>query len=553
MPSLLFEIGCEELPASACREAGRQLTERWLPTLGGSAGRVLVGPRRMALLVEDLPERTPDEWVQGPPEHLREKAAAGFARKHGISADELEVRDGFLGVVVPGRPLEEALPELLAEIVRGLSFSKSMVWEKDGLRFSRPVRWLCAKLGEQTVELDVAGIPSGGETFGHRFTHGRVKVKDAESYLEALRKAGVEPDPDERRAQIVAGLDEIGGWSDPAGVLEEVVYLVESVTVLEGTFDERFLELPPLVVQTAMQSHQRYFPLEGARFAFVANGGDPATVISGNERVLEGRLEDAHFSFERDVAKGIEALSQELGSITFAAGAGSFEDKTGPARAARRRAGRRGGLARGGPPGEGRPGLRARARVPGPRGSHRGRVRSPRRLPRGRLRCDRRAVPARLGRRAAAPDGAGARARGGREGRQPHRRVRPRPAADGLARPARPAARRDRPVPPGRRGRARHRRRRARRARPRAARRAAGGGHRRPVGRGRLRVRAPGGRARRAGRVRPRRASRVGDRPRRRRRARARPGGGRVLGGVRPCVRGLRPLEPPREQGRRGR
>jgi glycyl-tRNA synthetase beta chain len=328
VPSLLFEIGCEELPAAACREAERQLTERWLPTLGGSGGRALVGPRRVALLVEDLPERTPDEWVQGPPEHLREKAAAGFAKKHGVSPDELEVRDGFLGVVVPGRPLAEALPELLAGIVSGLSFSKSMVWEKDGLRFSRPVRWLCAKLGKQTVELDVAGIPSGGETFGHRFTHGSVKVPDADAYPDVLRKAGVEPDPEGRRAQIVAGLDGIGGWSDPAGKLEEVVFLVESVTVLEGTFDERFLELPPLVVQTAMQSHQRYFPLEGARFAFVANGGDPATVIAGNERVLEGRLEDAHFSFERDVAKGIEALAQELGAITFVAGAGSFEDKT---------------------------------------------------------------------------------------------------------------------------------------------------------------------------------------------------------------------------------
>jgi glycyl-tRNA synthetase beta chain len=326
--SLLFEIGCEELPASACREAERQLAERWLPTLGGSSGRTLVGPRRLALLVEGLPERTPDEWMQGPPEHLREKAAAGFARKHGVSPDELEVRDGFLGVVVPGRPLDEALPELLAGIVRGLSFSKSMVWEKDGLRFSRPVRWLCAKLGEQTLELDVAGIPSGADTFGHRFTHGRVEVSDADFYPDVLRRAGVEPDPDARRAEIVAGLDEIGGWRDPAGVLEEVVYLVESVNVLAGSFDERFLELPPLVVETAMQSHQRYFPLEGARFAFVANGGDSATVISGNERVLEGRLEDAHFSFERDVAKGIEALAQELGSITFVAGAGSFEDKT---------------------------------------------------------------------------------------------------------------------------------------------------------------------------------------------------------------------------------
>src|SRR5262245_25937355 len=77
-----------------------------------------------------------------------------------------------------------------------------------------------------------------------------------------------------------------------------------------------------------MQSHQRYFPLEGARFAFVANGGEAEVVVAGNERVLEGRLEDAHFTFERDVERGIEALAAELGSITFVAGAGSLADKS---------------------------------------------------------------------------------------------------------------------------------------------------------------------------------------------------------------------------------
>jgi glycyl-tRNA synthetase beta chain len=143
-----------------------------------------------------------------------------------------------------------------------------------------------------------------------------------------LRGAGVEPDQDVRRHLIVEGLDAIGGWSDPAGVIDEVVYLVESPVVLEGRFDEGFLELPTAVVQTAMQSHQRYFPLEGARFAFVANGGDPDVVVAGNERVLEGRLEDAHFTFERDVSRGIEALAAGLDSITFVAGAGSFTDKS---------------------------------------------------------------------------------------------------------------------------------------------------------------------------------------------------------------------------------
>jgi glycyl-tRNA synthetase beta chain len=323
LPSLLLEIGCEELPASACREAERQLAERWLPTLGGERGGVLIGPRRLAIHLTDLPERSPDEWVKGPPEHLREKAADGFARKQGVSVDELEVRDGFLGVTIPGRPIGEALPERLDEIVRGLVFTKSMRWDESGMRFARPVRWVCAKLDRQTVE----GF--SGSSYGHRFTHAEVEIPHADDYADVLRAAGVEPHADERRRLIVEGLDRIGGWSDPAGVLEEVVYLVESPLVLEGSFAERFLELPPRVVQTAMQSHQRYFPLEGARFAFVANGGDPETVVAGNERVLEGRLDDAHFTFERDVSRGIERLAEQLGSITFAAGAGSFADKTG--------------------------------------------------------------------------------------------------------------------------------------------------------------------------------------------------------------------------------
>lgn len=325
MPSLLFEIGCEELPASACREAEAQLRGRWLPELGG--GEAYVGPRRLALFVPEVPEREPDRWLQGPPEHLREQAAAGFARKQGVEVDDLEVRDGFLGVVLPGRPISEALPEKLTAVVEGLAFGKSMVWEKDGLRFSRPVRWLCAKLDKETIKLEAAGLESGHLTYGHRFSGGEVELVRADEYAETLRAAGVEPEQGERRQLILDGLDAIGGWRDPAGVIEEVVFLVESPIVLEGRFDERFLELPPRVVETAMQSHQRYFPLEGARFAFVANGGEPEVVVAGNERVLEGRLEDAHFTFERDVARGIEKLADGLGSITFVAGAGSFADK----------------------------------------------------------------------------------------------------------------------------------------------------------------------------------------------------------------------------------
>ncbi len=97
--------------------------------------------------------------------------------------------------------------------------------------------------------------------------------------------------------------------------------------VLEGHFDERFLQLPERVIVTTMQSHQRYFPIEGNRFALVANGGDPDVVGPGHTQVLEARLEDASFTFERDVAAGIDALAERLAAITFFAGAGSFAEK----------------------------------------------------------------------------------------------------------------------------------------------------------------------------------------------------------------------------------
>ena len=320
MATLLLEIGCEELPAGACREAEAQLPMLVERELGARPDRVLIGPRRIAALLSDVAERTPDEWVKGPPEKLADKAAAGFAKRHGIEPEALVVREGFLGFERPGRALAEALPEKLDAIVRGFAFSKSMRWDDSGVRFSRPIRWTLVKLDAETVV--------GESSFGHRFSGGALDIPSASDYEKLLRSAKVEPDAEERRRQIVSGLDAIGKWSDPAGVLEEVVYLVESVTVLEGRFDERFLQLPERVIVTAMQSHQRYFPLGGNGFAFVANGGDPDTVRVGNENVLEGRLDDASFTFERDVAQGIERLAERLGAITFFAGAGSFTDKT---------------------------------------------------------------------------------------------------------------------------------------------------------------------------------------------------------------------------------
>ena len=318
---LLLEIGCEELPAASVYEAEAQLPVLSERQLGAKPDQLLVGPRRLAILVS-VEEQTGEQWIKGPPVSLREKAAEGFAKRHGVSVDDLEERDGFLGVVSQGEPLSEALPGQLDAIVRGLRFGKTMRWDDSGLRFPRPVRWTCARLDADPVE------GHGTTTQGHRFTHGEVDVPSAEAYVETLRSAGVEPDPAERQRLIGEGLDALGEWRDPLRKLREVIHLVEQPLVLEGSFDERFLSLPAAVIETAMQSHQRYFPLGENRFAFVANGGDPDVVRRGNENVLEGRLDDASFTFERDVNAGIDELAGRLGSIVYFAEAGTFADKT---------------------------------------------------------------------------------------------------------------------------------------------------------------------------------------------------------------------------------
>src|SRR5439155_1895278 len=122
---------------------------------GAEPSRLLITPRRLAFLVDELPDLSEPEWVKGPPVSAPPQAREGFARRHGVSPDELVERDGFAGALVPAKPLSERL----AAVLRSLSFTKTMAWRSGGIRFPRPVRWLCAKLDSETLAVEVDGIP----------------------------------------------------------------------------------------------------------------------------------------------------------------------------------------------------------------------------------------------------------------------------------------------------------------------------------------------------------------------------------------------------------
>ena len=222
MPDLLIEIGCEELPAAACREAERQLPELLTRSLSEAGlasrdARIHVGPRRLVAIASVPPQRDAVATRQrGPRADAPEAARAGFARKHGLAVDELEQREGFVWAVSDGRaaPAVELVPDAVHRIVAGLQFAKTMRWP--GGRFSRPIRWLVVKLDDEVVEMELAGVASGGESRGHR-SLGAVRVGSAASYLDDLRGVHVLADAAERRELIVEGLEHGRGVDRPDG------------------------------------------------------------------------------------------------------------------------------------------------------------------------------------------------------------------------------------------------------------------------------------------------------------------------------------------------
>lgn len=359
---LLLEIGTEELPWGAVRDGRQQLAANASSMLEKERLRhgdiaVYSTPRRLTLVVAGLEERQEDmaAEVRGPSraaaydaEGKPTKAAEGFARSRGLKVDDLEVRGTdkgdfvFATVREEGRPAPEVLPAVLEALVRSLSFRKSMRWGNGEFRFARPVRWLAALYGDEAVPFSLDGMEAGGTSRGHRFlSTGEVKITAPGAYLEELRASFVLADEEERRQAVLAGIEEAvserGLRAVPGGdTLDEVIDLVEYPHVIAGGFDERFLELPREVLETAMQEHQRYFPLEDAEGGLassflVVHNGDPAqdeVIRWGNERVLRARLEDASFFFKEDLSLSLEDRLKQLQAVVWQARLGTVYDKS---------------------------------------------------------------------------------------------------------------------------------------------------------------------------------------------------------------------------------
>ncbi|KPK01389.1 MAG: hypothetical protein AMK71_05760 [Nitrospira bacterium SG8_35_4] len=362
MKSFLLEIGTEEIPARFIPRGLSILNEgvsRLLNSFAIDYGLIheYASPRRLTLLIEDVAGKQQDRTVEtmGPPRKVAfddsgapTKAAEGFARSLNIDTSALRIvktdRGEYVSAIIEekGRRTVDVMGEALPKMISSLQLPKSMRWGSGTIRFFRPIHWIVALYGDEIVPFELEGINSTNVSYGHRFlSPAAIPITVPVNYVSELSANNVIVDPDERKRIISDGLKKIEAQyecrvPDDRELLSLVVNLVEYPTVVLGSFDEKFLDLPKDLLVTVMRTHQKYFSTDDGKgnilpyFVVVSNtkSDNNETVRRGAERVLRARLEDARFYYAEDRTRPLIDYVEELKNVTFQEKLGSLFQKT---------------------------------------------------------------------------------------------------------------------------------------------------------------------------------------------------------------------------------
>lgn len=360
--TVLFELGCEELPPKSLktlRDALQAETVKGLKDAGLAFDSIeaYAAPRRLALKIVNVDGAQVDtqKRFDGPAvqaaydaEGKPTKALEGFMRGQGISIDQVSTfQAGKVEKVcylkdVKGQSLDVLLPQILQTALDHLPVAKRMRSAASRTEFVRPVKWVVLLKDDQVIEASIQDHTAGNVTYGHRFhAPDAITLANADAYLDALRTAKVVASFEERQAiidqQVKALADEVNAIAIvPADLRDEVTSLVEWPVALRASFEERFLAVPQEALITTMQDNQKYFCLVNSDhklqpyFITVSNieSKDPKQIIEGNEKVVRPRLSDAEFFFLQDQKQPLASRSEKLANMVFQAQLGTLWDKT---------------------------------------------------------------------------------------------------------------------------------------------------------------------------------------------------------------------------------
>jgi glycyl-tRNA synthetase beta chain len=355
--NFLLEIGTEELPpkqidglvAALATNLIQGLKKTGLPF--GSVNTFST-PRRLAVLIEGITSQQPKQLTEfrGPSIAIaldKSGSPTIAATNFGVDISKLKRMEDKKGIflmhqtVIPGKKTDELLPEIIINSIKKLPLKKSMNWGENTGPFVRPIHWITAIFGYETIKIEIFGIQSSNKTYGHRFHHPKtITIIESKQYEKLLvNKGWVIANAQKRKQSIrdqIIALTHNEKTIIPEDLLLEVTNLVEWPIALVGTFNARFLKIPREVLITTLKNQQRCFPIVDEagellpRFVMISNIASkvPKQVITGNEKVINARFTDAEYFYYNDLKLKFANNLPKLKSVSFQEKLGSLYDKT---------------------------------------------------------------------------------------------------------------------------------------------------------------------------------------------------------------------------------
>lgn len=362
MSTILFELGCEELPPKSLKplrdalqaSVTEQLNEA---EIGFDSIKAFAAPRRLAIRIEGISDKQPDrsEQKRGPAikaafdsDGNPTRAAMGFAKGLGIDASELITintdKGDYVGYeqIIQGQATTELLPTIFQTALDNLPIAKRMRSGASRNEFVRPVQWAVLMQDSAVIDATIQGHQTGKQTRGHRFhSPDYHEITHANDYEQLLDDLKVVADFDKRQTliknQVKTLADEVNADPIvPQDLLDEVTALVDFPIALRANFEARFLQVPQEALISTMQADQKYFCLTDKAgklqpyFIFITNieSKDPNQIIEGNEKVVRPRLADAEFFFLQDQKQPLFALTESLKTRVFQDKLGTIWEKS---------------------------------------------------------------------------------------------------------------------------------------------------------------------------------------------------------------------------------
>ena len=353
MAEFFLELFSEEIPAGLQKNLREKLLDEFRKfffekSIKSKKSFSFSTPNRLIVVFEGLDKqiKTSSEEIKGPKTNAPEQALEGFMRSNNIKKNDLFTNQTDKGEFYFFKKKSETLnthdllENLIPKLLDNYQWKNSMRWGEFELNWGRPLKSILSVFDKKVVSFQFYHISSSNLTFIDKDFEEKKRVfKDFESYEKFFKKEGILISHNKRKEFIEKQFSKILGKKnlsikDNPKLLNEVVDLVDNPNVLLCSFDKKFLSIPKEILTLTMEIHQKYFPIFNSKneitneFLIVVNKKDKKGLIKiGNERVVEARLNDANFFWNKDKSQNLVKKVSELKSMNFFKGLGTYFDK----------------------------------------------------------------------------------------------------------------------------------------------------------------------------------------------------------------------------------